>query len=71
MSFLPAKGNGRFVEIYPAMEHANRVQKLVLRGLTYRAATVVIDAAMLGEGCTEDGREFREIQKQQDEIKMA
>ena len=51
--FSPAKGNGRFVEMWPCLEHAYRVKRLIERGLTVRAATIVVDAAMLGEGCIE------------------
>ena len=53
MTFTPAQGNGCFFEMWAAQEHAYRVLHLVARGMTFRAATIVIDAAMLGEGCTE------------------
>jgi hypothetical protein len=54
MSFHPAKDNGRFLEQWAAQEHAYRVLHLVAkRGMTFKAATIVVDAAMLGEGCTE------------------
>ena len=50
---IPSKDNGRFVEMWSAQEHAYRVLRLTSRGMTVKAATIVIDAAMLGEGCTE------------------
>jgi|HubBroStandDraft_5_1064220.scaffolds.fasta_scaffold38406_5 hypothetical protein len=49
MTYTPVQGNGRFVEMWAAEEHAYRVLHLVAgRGMTYRAATTVVDAAMLG-----------------------
>jgi hypothetical protein len=54
MTYTPVQGNGRFVEMWAAEEHAYRVLHLITgRGMTVKAATVVVDAAMLGEGCTE------------------
>jgi hypothetical protein len=44
------------------LEYAYRVQRLTDRGLTPRAARVVVDAAMYGIGCTE-GRIREEIER--------
>ena len=36
-----------------AIEHHTRIYDLMLGGMTRRAATIVIDAAMYGKGCIE------------------
>ena len=53
------------------MEHSNgqewvaRVDRLVVeRGMTYRAACVVVDAAMFGKGCLE-GTVRKRIEEEQ------
>ena len=54
--------------LFELVEYRNRVCVLMARGMTRRAATVVIDACMYGKGCTE-GRVRENIQSDIDQRK--
>ena len=47
-------------------EFCARINRLVRRGMTTKAARIVVNAAMFGEGCIE-GQKREQIQKEIDE----
>jgi hypothetical protein len=52
---------------YRVQERLTRIYKLVKgRGMTFRAASIVIDAAMFGDGCIE-GEVRARIEREQNE----
>ena len=53
--------------LYDIVEYRSRICALMARGMTQRAATVVIDACMYGEGCLE-GRVREQIEKEKEEV---
>ena len=53
--------------LYDIVEYRSRICALMARGMTQRAATVVIDACMYSEGCPE-GRVREQIEKEKEEV---
>jgi hypothetical protein len=60
-------GNKLVENMLPKAEWASRIGRLIVeRGMTYRAARIVVDAAMYNIGCTE-GTVRKRIEEEQRE----